>query len=91
MYLHLGGDTVVQQNDIIGIFDLEKSTISSKTRAFLTEAEKSGKIINVSAELPKSFVVSQNSTAETVYICQLLPGTLMKRAAQMIEEGERKE
>lgn len=91
MYLHLGGDTVIRKDDIVGIFDLENSTVSSKTRDFLAEAEKSGKIINVSAELPKSFVVCREENTTKIYICQLLPGTLIKRASQIIGEGERKE
>ena len=88
MYLHLGGDTVIRKDDIIGIFDLENCTVSSKTREFLTAAEKSGKIVNVSPELPKSFVVCREEDTTRIYICQLLPGTLIKRAAQIIGEGE---
>ena len=55
------------------------------------EAEKNGKIVNVSAELPKSFVVCQEQGVTRIYICQLLPGTLIKRASQMMGEAERKE
>ena len=32
MYLHLGQDTVIKMEEIIGIFDLETSTISKITR-----------------------------------------------------------
>ena len=35
MYLHLGGSAVVHQRDIIGVFDLDNSTSSHLTRAFL--------------------------------------------------------
>jgi len=91
VYLHLGGDTVIRKDEIVGIFDLENSTISVRTREFLTEAEKNGKIVNVSAELPKSFVVCQEQGVTRIYICQLLPGTLIKRASQMMGEAERKE
>ncbi|MGN1458047.1 MAG: extracellular matrix regulator RemB, partial [Acutalibacteraceae bacterium] len=52
MYLHLGKDTVVRKKDIIGIFDLDNSTVSATTRNYLAKAEKDGKVINVSPELP---------------------------------------
>ncbi len=61
MYLHLGQDTLVNTKDIIGVFDLDTSTVSRDTRAYLTGAEKAGKVVNVSMELPKSFVVTAGS------------------------------
>ena len=74
MYLHLGNETVIRQSDIIGIFDLDNSTVSTKTREFLANAQK-----NVSSELPKSFVVCRESDGLKIYICQLSPVTLSKR------------
>ena len=57
MYLHLGQDTVVTLDEIIGIFDLDTTTVSKSTRNYLTNAEKAGDVVNVSMELPKSFIV----------------------------------
>ena len=54
MYLHLGQDTVVRSREVVGIFDLENTTISKLTKEFLTQAEKQGRVRNVSYELPKS-------------------------------------
>ena len=82
MYLHLGKDTVVRKKDIIGIFDLDNSTVSATTRNYLAKAEKDGKVINVSPELPKSFVLCKDGNSCKVYICQLSPVTLIKRATQ---------
>ena len=79
MYLHLGNNTIVRKDDIIGIFDLDSSTISYKTREFLSNAEKNGMVINVSQELPKSFVVCRENDGFKIYICQLSPITLSKR------------
>lgn len=81
MFLHLGNTTVIHQDDIIGIFDLDNTTVSKITRDYLTKAEKEGKVINVSTELPKSFIVCENEEKEiTVYICQISTSTLIKRA-----------
>ena len=88
MYIHLGNDTIIRKDDIIGLFDLEGSTISRKTRDFLASAEKSGMIVNVSSELPKSFVLCRENDEFRIYICQLAPVTLIKRASQMNMSGE---
>lgn len=80
MYIHLGQNTVVRFKDIIGIFDLESTTISKHTRKFLTEAEKRKEVINVSYELPKSFAVTNEKGKTQVYISQISSSTLLKRA-----------
>jgi len=79
MYLHLGSDVVIPKKSIIGIFDLDTATISKHTRGYLTAAEKSGRVINVSYELPKSFVVCIDKGNIFVYISQLSSYTLYKR------------
>ena len=81
MYIHLGQGTVVRANEVIGIFDLESSTVSKHTRKFLNGAEKRGEVITVSYELPKSFAVCQKKgEKQRVYISQLASSTLFKRS-----------
>ena len=81
MYLHLGQDTVVSEGDIVGVFDLDNSTVSRHTRAFLAKAQKEGRVVNVSMELPKSFVVCVKNGRETVYLSQISTATLLRRAS----------
>jgi hypothetical protein len=45
-----------RQKNIIGIFDLDNSTVSGITKNFLSTAEKANKIIGINI-LPKSFVL----------------------------------
>ena len=80
MYVHLGVDQVVNEDDIIGIFDLDSTTVSKHTRKFLNEAEKQKKVINVSFELPKSIVLCGKKKNTLVYISQLSSSTLYKRS-----------
>lgn len=83
MYLHLGQDVVVRKREIIGIFDMDNTTVSPRTRFFLKQAEKEKRVHNVSMELPKSFVVcapQKKKNKTTVYIAQMAPSTLRKRA-----------
>ncbi len=80
MYLHLGNDRVVMSEDIIGIFDMDNTTVSAKTRDFLTFAQKNGNIIDVTEDLPKSFILVSENNKVNVYISSLATRTLLKRA-----------
>ena len=87
MYIHLGQDTVVRSEDVVGIFDLENSTVSKHTRKFLNNAEKKGEVITVSYELPKSFAVCRKKgEKQRVYISQLASSTLLKRSNYLAEK-----
>lgn len=77
MYIHLGNEIVVREDEIIGIFDMDTTTVSKNTRKFLEIAEKNKQVINVSYELPKSFIVT---TDKKVYISQISTQTLQKRS-----------
>ncbi len=79
MYLHLGQDVVVAQKDIIAVFDLDNSSQSHITRDFLAKAEKAGRVINVSDDLPKAFAVVRRGGQDYVYLSQLSSATLLKR------------
>lgn len=81
MYLHLGQETVVRLDEVVGIFDMDTSTISKYSRQFLADAQKGGRVFNVSEELPKTYVVCVDGEgAETVYISQISSSTLRRRA-----------
>lgn len=75
MYLHLGGNAIVFTKDIIGIFDMDKTTVSARTRNFLAAKEKEGKIVVLGDGLPQSFVV----TKEKVFLSPISSKTLEKR------------
>ncbi|MBR1660259.1 MAG: DUF370 domain-containing protein [Oscillospiraceae bacterium] len=81
MYLHLGNDAVVCKREVLAIFDLDNSSQSHLTRAYLAAAEKSGSVVNAAGdELPKSFVVCAAEGGQTVYLSQLNPSTLLRRS-----------
>lgn len=86
MYLHLGQETVITTDSIVGIFDIDACTVSKKTRDYLAFAEKHKRVVNVSYELPKSFVVCENNSKITVYISQISAKTLLLR----ISNGKQK-
>ena len=87
MYLYLGGDVVVRADDIIGVFDLDNTSVSHLTRKYLTRAQKSERIIEVTEELPKSFVVCAGDFDNfSVFLSQISPATLLKRLNSIPEE-----
>ena len=86
MYLHVGQNTVIRTGEIIGIFDMETSTLSQTTRQVLARAEKEGKVVNVSMEMPKSFLLCQNEKGEmTCEITQISTATLLKRSGARLD------
>ena len=81
MYLHLGQNVMVRHEDVIGIFDLDNTTWSFRTRRFLDKAEQEGRVIAVGDDLPRSFVLTRRGDGPPlVYITQLAPATLQKRS-----------
>ncbi len=76
MFLHLGEDTVIRDGGVIGIFDMDTSTVNKATRDYLAQAERNGRVKYVNYDLPKSFIV----TDDGIYISPINTSTLNKRA-----------
>lgn len=80
MYLHLGQETVVRADTVIGIFDSDNTTLSRATRDFLNTREKQGRVISITDDIFKSYVVCVDENGEeTVYLSQVATATLRKR------------
>ena len=79
-YIHLGKGSVINTGGIIGVFDLDITSQSHITRAYLAAAEKDGQVINAAEDIPKSFVVTEENGQRRVYLSQLASATLLKRA-----------
>ncbi|MBQ7580420.1 MAG: DUF370 domain-containing protein [Clostridia bacterium] len=81
MYLHIGQETTIKTQDIIAVFDLDTSTVSKATRDYLSKMEKEKRVVTVSYELPKSFILTQNEKqGELIFLSQLSSQTILKRA-----------
>ena len=80
MFIHIGHDTVIIDKEIIGIFDMENTTVMKKTLDYLGNAEKCSQIKNVAPyELPKSFIVCEEPDGKAIYISPVSVGTILKR------------
>lgn len=81
VYIHAGHDRVIATRQIIGIFDMDTATVSSETKKFLNEAQREGRIILTTYELPKSFILTDD---DMVTLSQLSVPALSGR----IKNGE---
>ena len=78
MYLSIGNNMAVRDSSIIGIFDMDNTSTSKRTRAFLEEAEKQGQVVPCD-DLPKSFLLTAEYGFNRVYLTALGTQTLEKR------------
>jgi hypothetical protein len=80
MYIEIGQETVITDKNILGIFDLDNTTVGKATREYINTAEKNGECITVSLEdLPKSFIVTIENKEKQIYISPLNTSTIFKR------------
>ena len=81
MYLSIGNDMAVRERSVIGIFDLDNTTTSRRTREFLERAEKNGEVVPCD-DLPKSFLLTAEYGLARVYLTTYSTATLEKHMAQ---------
>lgn len=79
MYLHLGNDVVVRKRDVIAVFDMDNTTISKHSRNFLANAQRTGQVVDITEDLPKSYIIAQGAHGILVYISSVSSKTLYKR------------
>ncbi len=85
MYLHIGNNRNIREKSIIGIFDLDTSTVSVITRKYLSSAEKRGEVESSTEEIPKSFILYMENKKQKICFSQLSTPALLGRS-----EAERK-
>ena len=78
MYLNIGNDMAVRQKSVVGIFDLDNTSTSRRTREFLEAAEQDGLVVPCD-DLPKSFILTQEYGMTKIYLTSLSASTLEKR------------
>ncbi len=90
MYVHLGRDYVLNDRDIIGIFNLETTTISPRGREFLNYAQKNGAVVSLSDELPQSYVLA-DSPVDTMYLSGAVAGCAQTaHGDEGVESGQKR-
>ena len=78
MYVDIGNNMAVRASSVIGIFDLDNTSTSKRTREFLEKSEKNGEVVPCD-DLPKSFVLTAEYGFDRIYLTSLSAATLEKR------------
>lgn len=77
MYIHIGTDVAVKKKEIIAIIRTKGDKSRKKINSvFLQKKAEKGKLIDLSCQNEKSFVVMSDNV---VYISPISPDTLIKR------------
>jgi hypothetical protein len=85
LFIHLGGDVMVPNKDVIAILDLKMKDSADSTKEFLNVAEEEGFVVVIDENDSKSFVV----TNQKVYFSPISSLTLKKRAGFVSELDEK--
>jgi hypothetical protein len=73
--IHLGEGVFVTDTDIVGIFDIERTSARRDTVEYLRGLKK--RAVTITYDMPKSFLV----TGEKTYISKLATGVLRKKCS----------
>ncbi|MCD7920206.1 MAG: DUF370 domain-containing protein [Clostridiales bacterium] len=82
MYLNIGNNILLNDKDILAVFDLDNTSQSHRTRAYLKRAEQAGQVTYTNIEeIPKNFLVcaGRNRREQRVYISTLNSQTIAAR------------
>ena len=88
MYLHIGNGKSVQKKDIIGIFDLDTSTVTKQGKSFINNMEKSGRVEYDDFDLPRSFVLFEDGGEYKIKLSRISARGLKMRATEKFNDKE---
>ena len=83
MFLHLGNDFVINENDIIAILNLDTISTSKHTQSYLKHIEKEKIVTSICDDIPRTLIVTENNSKHTVYLSNISSTTLYKRAKKI--------
>ena len=87
MYLHIGNGEIVNNEDIIGIFDMDTATVSSVSRQFLSMAEQKKEIWYGDSDIPKSFIVcTEEKKKQKIVFSRISTSSLKLRTIQFLND-----
>ncbi|MBE6667924.1 MAG: DUF370 domain-containing protein [Ruminococcaceae bacterium] len=79
MFLHVGNNKNIRTKDVIGIFDMDNTTVSAVTRKFLNGKQKAHLVESVSFDIPKSFILYLEKGEYKICFSPLSPSSLRGR------------
>ncbi len=88
MYINLGQNAVVKDSDILGIFDIDNTTVTESSKKYLSKAEKNGDAIIIGSQydIPNTFIVCETNNYRTVYLSPSSTATIFKRTKTVLAD-----
>ena len=86
MYLHIGNGQSVKKKDIIGIFDLDTSTVTKTGKDFLNGLERSGSVEYFDDDLPRSFVLVEENGKCKARLSRISSKGLLARNEEVVHD-----
>ncbi len=80
MYLHIGNGVTVKKKDVIGIFDLDSSTVSHITKTYINKNQRAGNITYGDMDLPRTFVLVEDTGGYGIKLSRISSQGLRIRA-----------
>jgi peroxiredoxin len=79
--MHIGNDVNVKTAKIIGIFDIDTASYGKGTKVFLEKMQKSGRVLTISSDLPRSVILADDESGNDVqlYVSPISTVTIAKR------------
>jgi len=68
MYIMVDKKTAILSKNLIGIFDLERTTTNNITRQFLDNAQKKDEVVQKVPGIPRSFIISYKNGKQQVQL-----------------------
>ena len=80
MYFHIGNGVTVKKKDVIGVFDLDTSTVSAITRKYVNKNEKEGKLSYSDSDLPRTFILVEEKGEYRIKLSRISTQGIKARA-----------
>ena len=79
MFVHIGGDFMIEANNIVAIMDFDNVTGERRTLNLLKNAEKEGRIVNIDYDLPRTMILVNDNHFNYVYLTPISVKQIEKR------------
>ena len=83
MYIHIGKDLVIKEEEIIGIFNLDYIGNTKEYRNFKTFLENQKNLKILTPNVGKTFILIENNGKSKAYITNIGVGTIGKRKKEL--------
>lgn len=79
MYLHIGKDCVINNNDIIGLFNLDYIGNTKEYRSMKKYLQENKLLEDISNNQEKTFILLENNKKINAYISNISASSIRKR------------